>query len=126
MDIETLHSDILTTLSSDPITQAHASDTAESRWSVDESGFLRLDQHIYILDIEDLHLRVLWNKHDHPISSYYRQNQTMDLIRCEYTWPGIQTMAKDYIQSCTTYAWSKAPCHHPYGLLKQLPIPEKP
>ena len=35
-------------------------------------------------------------------------------------------MVKDYVWSCTTCAWSKAPCHCPYGLLKQLPIPEKP
>ena len=50
----------------------------------------------------------------------------MVLIRCEYTWPGIWTMVKDYVRSCTTCAQSKAPRHHPYGLLKQLPIPEKP
>ena len=126
MDIETLHSDILTALPSDPITQAHVSDTAKSQWSVNESSFLWLNRCIYILNIEDLHLRVLWNKHDHPISGHYGQNQTMDLIRGEYTWPGIQTMVKDYVWSCTTCAQSKAPCHHPYGLLKQLPIPEKP
>ena len=35
-------------------------------------------------------------------------------------------MVKDYVQSCMTCAWSKAPHHHPYRLLKQLPIPEKP
>ena len=126
MDIKTLHSNILTALPSDPITQAHVSDTTESQWSVDESGFLWLNQCIYILDIEDLCLRVLQNKHDHPISGHYGQNQTMDLIRHEYTWPGIWTMVKDYIQSCTTCARSKALHHHPYGLLKQLPIPEKP
>ena len=74
MDIETLHSDILTTLPSDPITQAHVSDIAKSRWSVDESGFLQLDQRNYVPDIEDLCLRVLWNKHDHPISGHYGQN----------------------------------------------------
>ena len=28
--------------------------------------------------------------------------------------------------TCTTCAQSKALCHHPYRLLKQLPIPEKP
>ena len=50
----------------------------------------------------------------------------MDLIQRKYTWPRIQTMVKDYVQSCTTCAQSKAPCHHPYGLLRQLPIPEKP
>ena len=80
MDIKTLHSDILTALPSDPIAQAHVSDTAESQWSVDESSFLWLDRCIYVSDIEDLHLRVLRNKHDHPISSHYGQNQTMDLI----------------------------------------------
>ena len=50
----------------------------------------------------------------------------MDLIRCEYTWPRIWTMVKDYVQSCTTCAWYKALRHCPYGLLKQLPILEKP
>ena len=35
-------------------------------------------------------------------------------------------MVNDYIRSCTTCAWSKAPHHCPYGLLKQLPILEKP
>ena len=64
MDIETLHSDILTALPSDPIAQAHISDTAKSRWSVDKSSLLWLDQCIYVLHIEDLCLRVLWNKHD--------------------------------------------------------------
>ena len=126
MDIETLHSDILTTLPSDHIAQAHVSDTAESRWSVDKSGFLQLDRRIYVPDIKDLRLRVLRNKHDHPISSHYGQNRTMDLIQHEYTWPGIQTMVKDYVRSCTTCARSKAPRHRPYGLFKQLPIPEKP
>ena len=35
-------------------------------------------------------------------------------------------MVKDYVQSCTTCAQSKAPHHRPYRLLKQLPILEKP
>ena len=43
MDIKTLHFDILTALPSDPIAQAHVSDTAESWWLVNESGFLWLD-----------------------------------------------------------------------------------
>ena len=80
IDIETIHSNIMTALPSDPITQAHVSDTAKSWWSVTQSSFHWLDQCIYVLDVEDLHLRVLQNKHDHPISSHYGQNQTMDLL----------------------------------------------
>jgi len=50
MDVETLHSDILSALPSDPIVQIHLADPPDSRWSTDEAGFLRLDGHIYVLD----------------------------------------------------------------------------
>src|SRR6266481_984943 len=32
----------------------------------------------------------------------------------------------DYCKSCTTCSHAKPPWHKPYGLLKQLPVPEKP
>src|SRR5260370_28383501 len=35
-------------------------------------------------------------------------------------------MVKSYVNSCTNCAHNKAPCHKPYGQLKQLPIPDKP
>ena len=60
MDVETLHSDILSALPSDPIAQIHLTDPPDSHWSTNEAGFLQLDGHIYILDLDDLHLRVLW------------------------------------------------------------------
>jgi len=40
MDVETLHSDILCALPSDPIAQAHLADPPDSHWSTDEAGFL--------------------------------------------------------------------------------------
>jgi len=40
MDMETLHSDILSALPSDPIAQVHLTDPLDSRWSTDEAGFL--------------------------------------------------------------------------------------
>jgi len=40
MDVETLHSNILSTLPSDPIAQIHLADAPDSRWSADETGFL--------------------------------------------------------------------------------------
>jgi len=40
MDVETLHSDILSALPSDPIAQVHLTDPLDSRWSTDEAGFL--------------------------------------------------------------------------------------
>jgi hypothetical protein len=33
---------------------------------------------------------------------------------------------QEFCNSCTTCKHSKAPHHKPYGLLKQLPVPERP
>src|SRR5258708_6678486 len=50
----------------------------------------------------------------------------MELIHCNYHWPGLRRMVGDYIRSCTSCARTKAMHHKPYGLLKQLPIPSQP
>lgn len=127
LDISSLHSDILSALPSDPITLAHMSKTPlDPRWSLDDSGFLRLDNRIYVPDIGDLRLRVLRYKHDHLLSGHFGINKTLELIRREYTWPGIRSFVQDYVKSCTTCRRSKAPRHRPYGTLQQLPIPDKP
>ena len=111
MDIECLHTDILTNLSTDPIAKAHLSDSSNPRWSTDEAGYLRLDGCMYVPEANDLRLRVLKYKHDHPLSGHFGQNRTLELIRREYTWPGICTYVKDYINSCTACARAKTPCH---------------
>ena len=124
MDVERLHADILTALPSDPITKAHLSDTSSSRWSTNETGYLCLDGRMYIPETDDLCLHVLRYKHDHPLSGHFGQNRTLELIRREYTWPGICTYIKDYIKSCTACARATTPHHRPYGMLKQLPVPD--
>ncbi|KIN99391.1 hypothetical protein M404DRAFT_30448 [Pisolithus tinctorius Marx 270] len=49
-----------------------------------------------------------------------------ELIQHEYTWPGLRTFIKDYVQSCMACAQAKVPHHQPYSLLKQLLVWEKP
>jgi hypothetical protein len=71
-------------------------------------------------------LRVLRYKHDHILSGHPRQNKTIDLIRCDYTWPGLREFVKKYVQLCTTCMRVKPKRHKPYGLLKQLLIHEHP
>ena len=101
MDVKCLHTDVLTALPSDPITKAHLLDTLNPQWSTDETGYLRLDGRMYIPETDNLCLRVLWYKHDHPLLGHFSQNRTLELIRREYTWPGICTYVKDYVKSCT-------------------------
>jgi len=103
MDQEQLNSDILSALAADPLYIAHTKEP-QPRWSVTPDGFLRHDNLIYIPDT----------------------NKTVDLIRRDYTWPGLRDFVKKYVKSCTTCMRAKPQRHKPYGLLKQLPIPERP
>src|SRR5713101_7732333 len=80
MDIEKLHSDIQSSLQSDPIASVHL-DSPSPRWSINSDGFLLLDNRIYVPDVNDLRLRVLQYKHDHPISGHSGQNRTINLRR---------------------------------------------
>ena len=120
MDVKKLHSDILSALLSDPIAQTHLKDTSQPQWCVNNTGFLCLNDQIYVLDSDNLHLRVLRYKHDHPLAGHFGQNHTLELLRCEYTWPGIWTFVRDYVRSCTSCAQAKTLRHRPYGLLKPV------
>ena len=71
MNVETLHSDILSALPSDPIAQIHLSDPPDSRWSTDKAGFLRLDGRTYLPDLDDLCLQVLQYRHNHPLAGHF-------------------------------------------------------
>ena len=128
LDIEQLRSDILSSLPNDPVASPliSAESINDPRWTVDSEGFLLWDHHIYVPEANDLRLHILRTFHDHPTAGHFGQNRTLKLIHREYTWPNIRTFIKDYISSCTTYSCAKVPRHHLYGLLKQLPILEKP
>ena len=132
MDIVQLDKDILSAQKiddhcSDIISQfSDSSEHPDPRWLIDDQGLLRYDDRIWVLDSNDLRLRILLNNHDHPIAGHYGQNKTLDLLQRNYTWPGVRTYIKDYCKSCTTCARSKPPRHRPYGNLRQLSIPKKP
>ena len=60
-NMENLHNDILSTLSSDPLAAIHMTNSKpfNSHWTVDSDGFLQLNGYMYIPDSNDLHLQVL-------------------------------------------------------------------
>ena len=126
VDMDQLHKDILTALSTDSIAQSHLLDSSDSRWSTDSTGLLHLNDRIYVPDSNYLCLRVLHYKHNHLLAGHFSQNCTLELVHHKYTWPGVHTFIKDYVSSCTSCGCAKAPRHRPYGLLKQLPIPAHP
>jgi Integrase zinc binding domain len=129
IDIGKLQKNILAAYNTDPAVQSFHADSNNSKyscWSVDNVGFIQIDQQILIPDSGDLRLHVLQSFHDHPVSGHFGVNKTLSVIQQEYTWPNIWEYVADYVKSCTTCARSKAKQHKPYGLLCQLPILLRP
>ena len=123
---EQLHQDIRNAYATDPTAASHLPTPSAPNWSLTEDGTLLLHDRIYVPDQDDLRLRVLRNKHDHPLSGHLGRNKTLELIRREYAWPNMRTFVIDYCKSCITCGRAKPRRHKPYGLLKQLPVPEFP
>ncbi len=128
MDETKLHEDIKAAQLQDPLCIEIAANPPlpDSLWSIDTSGLIRRNNRIYVPNVNSLKLRILQYKHDHMISGHLGQNKTLELVRRDYSWPELRTFVVEYCKSCTTCGRSKARRHRPYGLLKQLPIPEKP
>ena len=138
IDIDQLHADIIAHLPDDPASVAGIASAklasgsgSTSRWSLDSSGLLRYDKHIWVPKTsgstpDELRVRVLQFKHDHILSGHFGQNRTLALVRREYTWPECRMFVRDYCKSCITCRRNKAPRHKPYGLLRPLPVPLRP
>src|SRR5882724_87873 len=125
MDTEKLHSDIRTQLREDPISTEHLDNQSEP-WTLDPDGLLRITGCIYVLDSGNLRLHVLQYSHDHPLAGHYGQTKTLYQVCRHYYWPGLPVYVRDYCKLCTICSHAKPMCHKPYGLLKQLLIPERP
>ena len=126
MDTERLHSDIKSHLQDNPTSAGHLDHQSQSDPKI---------QTVYY-DIPDAYtsrkpgiydyVHVLQYLHNHPITGHFAQMKTPHAVHRQYYWPGLQSYVKDYCKSCTTCSHAKPVCHQPYGLLKQLPVPEKP
>ena len=90
-NVEQLHANILSALSSDLLASIHLSisESTTSHWSVDSNSFLCLDNCIYVPDSNNLHLCVLCYEHNHLLSGHFGQNWILELIHCEFTWPEV-------------------------------------
>jgi hypothetical protein len=93
------------------------------RFTLDNDNVL-YDNRVYIPNA--LRLEVLKSHHDNPTAGHPGRAVTLDLIRRNYSWPGIQRLVRTYVTSCDICQRVKADRHKPYGLLNPLPVPQRP
>ena len=103
-DFAELLEEIRKATTTDPLAQANRN---TERWTFDDSGIARIDGRIYVPDADGLRTKVLYWKYDHSITGHPGQSKTLELIRCNFTWPKIRTNIINYVRSCTSCSHSK-------------------
>ena len=68
MDLEQLTEDIRSAYPHDPVSSAQLPTPSAPKWSLSKDGMLLLNERLYVPDHDDLRLRVLRYKHDHPLA----------------------------------------------------------
>jgi hypothetical protein len=130
LDYETLRTDIVKALADDEFSQNIISKLNEpnppSEWSLVDNGLLVHYDQIYVPDSNDLRLRVLQSKHDHVTAGHPGRAKTISLVMRDFYWPKLRSFVVQYVRSCVSCSRNKAKRHKPYGLLKPLPVPERP
>lgn len=125
LDSDSLRLEILRCLKLDELSKSHLS-AIEPPYSKSDSGLLLYKDKVYIPNNNDLQLRILREKHDHPTAGHQGFRKTLEMLQREYFWPSMRQFVQDYCTTCDECLRAKSSRHKPYGLLKQLPIPERP
>src|SRR6202045_4663869 len=84
-----------------PILEDLRSNSADPKWSMDDDGLLCECGRIYVPDVNDLQLRILRARHDHPLAEHFGQTKTTALVFRDYTWPKLRGFVSDFCKSCT-------------------------
>jgi hypothetical protein len=91
-----------------------------------EDGLLLREGLIYVPEEDQIRLLVLKNHHDHKLRGHPGINKTIKLIRRTCFWPKMHRDVKQYVNSCEGCQRAKAVRQKPFGLLKPLPIGQRP
>ena len=79
---------------------------------------------LYVPD-RSSHLKVLRHFHETYLAGHFGIQKTIELVSRAFWWPKLHNYV-EYVHICDTCCRTKKPHHHPYGLLRPLPIPTKP
>ncbi|MBW0479854.1 hypothetical protein O181_019569 [Austropuccinia psidii MF-1] len=96
-------------------------------YSLDSSSqLLLLKDRVVVPNDPTIHLSILQNHHESPLSGHPGQEKTLKLVKEVFHWSGMTQFIKDYVSSCQQYSRNKDIHHKNFGLLKLLPDPNGP
>jgi hypothetical protein len=107
-------------------------DGAKHCWEIslaecdEHNNLLHYHQRIWVLNFKLLQLHLLQQHHDVLATGYPTRSKTLKYVCWNYTWPKMRMDVDCYTCNCHTYQCMKLSRHAPFGVLRPLPIPDRP
>jgi hypothetical protein len=98
---------------------------ATSPWSL-ENGLLKHRERLVVAEEQNLRTRLVAEAHTQVSTAHPGKNKTRKIIGDRYYWPGMVTDIDRYVRNCNDCRRSTIPRDKTPGLLKPLPIPDRP
>jgi hypothetical protein len=90
-----------------------------------KEGVVYKDNRVFVPPISNLKTQILKVFHDSPIAGHAGTEKTIELIKRELYWYGMDREIKEYVTTCNSCQRNKPSQQLPMGLLKPLDIPRQ-
>lgn len=90
-----------------------------------KDGLLRHQEKNKIVP-EEIRIFVLSLCYDHALAGHFGASKTTELVLHTFWWPHLEKDCRKYVEACTTCIQNKSNRTKAWGLLKPLPIPDRP
>ena len=91
-----------------------------------KDGRLTYNDRVYVPNDVTLQTRIMQECHDSPLGGHLGKQKTIEQIKRRFYWPGMDAVIEKYVTSCDSCQRNKPSQQSPIGLLKPLPIPNRP
>ena len=93
---------------------------------LDQQGFVQFRGRRWAPNFEPLRTRLIQQAHNPPVFGHPGKEQTYQLVSREYFWPNMSKDIRRFVRNCDVCGRSKAWRDQRQGLLKPLPVPDRP
>ena len=78
---------------------------------------------LFIPPNEDLLTEIAKGCHDSKVAGHFGQEETIELVKCNFYWEKLTDWIKDSVRSCDECQNNKSPRHAKYGVLQPREVP---
>jgi len=100
-------------------------DHGQLRWTLEE-GLLKYQDRLVVADEENLRTKLIAEAHNQVSTAHPGRNKTCKIIRARYYWPRMIKDISQFVRNCNDCRRANIPRDKTPGLLKPLPIPDRP